>query len=64
MDKILATAKMWAALVGAVLTAVLGTVPPHTEVWTILTAVAAICTAVVTYAVPNAPARDAKGRFE
>ena len=66
MDTILATAKAWAALVGAVVTAVLGTVPPHTEVWTILTAVAAVCTALATFAIPNKrrQKRAANGRFE
>ena len=54
-DHILARAKAYAALVGAIVTAILGTVPPHTTAWTVLTAVAAIATAVATYVVPNAP---------
>lgn len=54
-DHILTRAKAYAALVGAVLTAVLGTVPPHTQLWTVLTVASAILTAVATYAVPNAP---------
>lgn len=58
MNSVLTTAKAWAALVGSVVTAVLGTVPPHTTVWTVLTVVAAVATALTTYAVPNLqPAR-------
>lgn len=47
-------AKAYAALIGAVVTAVLGTVPPDTGIWQVLTVVAAVCTAVATYAIPNA----------
>ena len=46
-------AKAIVALVGSVVTALLGTVPPHTTLWTVLTFVAAVCTMVGTYAVPN-----------
>lgn len=52
-DHILATAKAYAALIGAIITAILGTVPPHTAAWTILTVVAAVLTALATYVVPN-----------
>jgi len=54
-DHILASLKAYCALVGAVVTAILGTVPPHTTAWTILTVVAAVATAVATYVVPNTP---------
>lgn len=57
-DHILASAKAYAALVGAIVTAILGTVPPHTTTWTVLTIVAAVATAVATYAVPNTPSTD------
>jgi uncharacterized membrane protein YuzA (DUF378 family) len=53
-DHILARAKAYAALVGAVVTALLGTLPPHTQLWTVLTGVAAVATAVATYKIPNA----------
>lgn len=51
IDHILRSAKAYAALIGAVLTALLasGLVLPS---W--LGAVAAVCTAVATYAIPNA----------
>lgn len=50
-----ATAKAWVALVGAILTALLGLdVIPVVGAWhTALTIASAIVTAVVTYAVPN-----------
>jgi hypothetical protein len=53
MNTILATAKAWAALVGGIVTALLATVPPQTQTWQILTYVAAVATAIATYAVPN-----------
>lgn len=53
MNTVLATAKAWAALIGGIVVAILGTVPPHTQAWTILTVVAAVCTGVATYVVPN-----------
>ena len=48
-------AKAYAALLGGIVTALLGTLPPDTKVWQILTFVAAVCTAVATFAVPNKP---------
>jgi hypothetical protein len=50
-----ATAKAWVALVGAIVTALLGLdVIPVVGAWhTGLTIASAILTAVVTYAVPN-----------
>lgn len=56
MPKFLVAAKAYCALIGAIITAVLGTVPPSTTVWTVLTIVSAVLTAVVTYQVPNAEA--------
>lgn len=53
-----ATAKAWVALIGAIVTALLGLdVIPVVGIWhTILTIASAIITAIVTYAVPNRPA--------
>jgi hypothetical protein len=48
-----ANAKAWVALIGAIVTALLGTVGPDTALFDVLTAVAAVCTAIVTYVVPN-----------
>ena len=50
---LLANAKAYASLVGAVITAVLGTVPPHTTLFVVLTALAAVATAVTVWRVPN-----------
>lgn len=52
----LKSAKAYAALIGAIVTALLGTVPPETTFWQMLTFVAAVCTAVATYSVRNADA--------
>lgn len=51
-------AKMWASLIGAILTALLGlSVIPVEGAWhTWLTVFSAIATAVATYAIPNRPA--------
>jgi CBS-domain-containing membrane protein len=48
-------AKAWVALIGAVVTGLLGTVPPDHDVYEWLTFIAAACTAILTYAIPNAP---------
>jgi hypothetical protein len=50
-------AKAWAALIGAFITGLLGLgVIPVVGIWhNIITIVAVICTAIVTYAVPNRP---------
>ena len=58
MTPIPAAAKAWIALIGAVVTALLGTVPPDTTVWQVLTYASAVLTALVTFAVPNAPAKS------
>lgn len=52
-----ATAKAWVALIGAILTGLLGLdVIPVVGIWhTILTIASAIVTAIITYAVPNRP---------
>jgi hypothetical protein len=47
-------AKAWVALLGVIVTALLGTIPPDDRLWQILTAVAAVCTAIAVYEVPNA----------
>ena len=54
-DHVLASLKAYVALIGAIVTAVLGTVPPDSTVWTVLTVAAAICTAIATWTVPNVP---------
>lgn len=51
-------AKSYAALIGAIATALLGVYTADTEVGKILTVVSVIATAVVTWAVPNTPADD------
>ena len=50
-----ATAKAWIALLGSIITALLGlSVIPVVGVWhTVLTIAAAVITALTTYAVPN-----------
>lgn len=51
------TAKAWIALIGSIVTGLLGLdVIPVVGIWhTILTIAAAIITSIVTYAVPNRP---------
>jgi len=51
--KMLVTAKAWVALLGAVVTALLGTVGPDTQLFDWLTGIAAVCTAILVYTVPN-----------
>lgn len=53
MTNILATAKAWAALVGAVLTALVGTLTPDDAGYRTLTVVLAVVTAIAVYGVPN-----------
>lgn len=55
----LVTAKAYVALVGAVVTALLGTVTPDKDVYEWLTYAAAVCTAIATYAIPNRGSTDA-----
>lgn len=43
------------ALVGGVFTAVLGTVPPNTTVWDVLTVIVGLLTAAGVYLAPNTP---------
>jgi hypothetical protein len=52
-SQVLGSAKAWVALIGAVVTALLGTVGPSDPLFNVLTAVAAVCTAIATYVVPN-----------
>ena len=52
-DHLLANAKAYAALVGSVLTAVLAT---STDLPAWVSVVAAVCTAIATWSVPNADA--------
>ena len=55
------TAKTWAAVIGAVVTALLGNLVGDSTAGWILTILAAIATAVAVYAVPNAPTEDVAG---
>lgn len=55
-------AKMVAALIGALLTAGSTLVPADWAPW--LSLVLAVATAVATYAIPNAEARTADGKFK
>lgn len=56
MKKILESAKAVASLVGAIATALLATQAPDSQTFTVLTIVATVATAVVTWVVPNAEA--------
>lgn len=53
LDKILPQAKAWAALVGAIVTALSASVPGDSIAVAVLTPVAAVCTAFATFAIPN-----------
>lgn len=46
-------AKAYAALIGAIVTALLGLYGPDTKVGQILTVLAVVLTAVATYRIPN-----------
>jgi hypothetical protein len=50
-------AKAIVAVVGAGATALLGIVPPHTQVWNAATVIAAMATAAAVWLVPNQPAQ-------
>lgn len=52
-EKILATAKSWAAFAAALLTALVGTLSPDDVGYRALTIALAVLTAVAVYAVPN-----------
>jgi hypothetical protein len=52
-DHILTRAKAYAALVGSVVTALLGVYTADTQVGKVLTVLAVIATAITTYAAPN-----------
>lgn len=54
-DHILTRAKAYAALVGTIVTVLLGALPVDGKLHQVLVVVAAIATAVATYAVPNKP---------
>jgi hypothetical protein len=53
MTAFLAAAKAWAALVGAIATALVGTFTPDDPGYRVLTVVIAVATAVATYVIPN-----------
>lgn len=54
LDRILPAAKAWAALVGAILTAIVGTLTPDDAGYRVLTVVLAVATALAVYRTPNA----------
>lgn len=54
-DHILTRAKAYAALVGTIVTVLLGAVPVDGKLHDVLVLVAALATAVATYAIPNKP---------
>lgn len=58
LNKFLQTAKAWAALVGSVLTALVGTLTPEDPGYRWLTIALAIVTAVAVFAIPNAAAAN------
>ena len=51
----LAKAKAWAATVGAIVTALIGLGIIPVPYQTVLALISAVCTGIVTYAVPNIP---------
>ena len=55
-NNMLANAKAYAALIGAICTGLLGVYAADSTVGQILTVVSIVATAVVTWRVPNAPA--------
>lgn len=58
MNTFLATAKTWAALAGAILTALVGSLTPDDPGYRALTIALAVVTAIAVYRVPN---RDPQG---
>jgi hypothetical protein len=51
--KLLENAKAWVALVGVIVTALLGVVGPDDDLFKWLTGLAVVCTAIAVYEVPN-----------
>lgn len=60
-DKILATAKTWAAFAGAIVTALVGSLTPDDTGYKALTILLAVLTAVAVYRVPNGSTTDQRG---
>jgi len=60
LDHIKSTAKAYTALLGSILTALLGVYGPETTVGQVLTVALAVVTAVATWAVPNTTAKAKK----
>lgn len=61
MNTILATAKTWAALVGALLTALIGSLTPEDPGYRALTIALALVTAFAVWRIPNV---DPEARFQ
>lgn len=53
MSKFLPYLKMYAAMLGSIVTSVLAILPPEQYKW--LAIIGVVCTAIATYAVPNIP---------
>lgn len=51
---VLASAKAYAALIGAICTALLGVFTADSTIGVVLTAIAAVATAIATWVIPNA----------
>lgn len=62
-DRFLKTAKAWAALAGALLTALVGTMTPDDPGYRFLTGGLAVCTALVVYRVRNRHTRSVTVRL-
>lgn len=52
---------MWAALIGSICTALLGTFTADTPIGKVLTVVSVVATAIATFAVENKPSSDVRG---
>lgn len=52
---VLANLKAYAALIGSICTALLGTTAGHSQLGAVLTGVLAVCTGIATWTLPNTP---------
>lgn len=60
-ENFLKNAKAYVGLIGAVITSLLGTVPPDGDLWQVLTYISAVLTAITIYSVPN---KDITGQHQ